>query len=234
MSGSSHSPVTRAALLCAPACCCCRCCWWIRAIAATRMRGAVVAVLEVVVRHAEAVADAALDRLHRRAVTVLAQVMVAFAGPHQRLDNFAFHQPAARRHGREPERGLVEAFVALASRRRGELGLNPIERRHRIGAATIVAGLGLVRLAGFLTLRRAQHGGEPLRQWRRVLDRRASRHRSPAAAVRQACARADNETAGAAHVDPGGSEPRPLPSASPFGCLKYKCRPPLGVFTSGT
>ena len=145
---------------------------WPAPLPPARMRGAVVAVLEVVVRHVEAVAHAALDRLHRRAVTVLAQVLVAFAGPHQRLDNFAFHQPAARGHGREPERGLVEAFVALASRRRGELGLNPIECRHRIGAAAIVAGLGVVRLAGFLTLRRAQHGVEPLRQWRRVMDRR--------------------------------------------------------------
>ena len=153
-------------------------------------------------RHVEAVAHPALDRLHRRAVTVLAQVMVAFAGPHQRLDNFAFHQPAARGHGREPERGLVEAFVALASRRRGELGLNPVERRHRIGAAALVAGLAIVRLAGFLTLRRAQHVLEPVRQWRRVIDRATSGHRRPAAPVRQACAGADNETAGAAHVDP--------------------------------
>ena len=138
----------------------------------SRMCGAIVAILKVVVRHVEAVTQPALDRLHRRAVTVLAQVLVAFAGPHQRLDNFAFHQPAARGHGREPERGLVEAFVALAGRRRGEFGLNPIECRHRIGAATIVAGLGVVRLAGFLALRRAQHGDEPLRHWRRVMDRR--------------------------------------------------------------
>ena len=137
-----------------------------------RMCGAVVAVLEIVVRHVEAVADATLDRLHRRAVTVLAQVMVAFAGPHQRLDNFAFHQPAAPGHGREPERGLVEAFVALASRRRGELGLNPIECRHRIGAAAIVAGLAVVRLAGFLALRRAQDLLDPVRQWRCFMDRR--------------------------------------------------------------
>ena len=171
-------------LLAAAACWCCplRHCHW------SRMRGAVVAILEVVVRHVEAVADAALDRLHRRAVTVLAQILVGFAGPHQRLDNFAFHQPAARGHGREPERGLVEAFVALASRRRGELGLNPIECRHRIGAAALVAGLGVVRLAGFLTLRRAQHVGEPVRQWRRVMDRRHVRP-PPSSRDRQAGAR---------------------------------------------
>ena len=35
------------------------------AIAVARMSGAVVAVLEIVVRHAEAVADAALDRITR-------------------------------------------------------------------------------------------------------------------------------------------------------------------------
>ena len=109
-------------------------------------------------------------------VTVLAQVMVAFAGPHQRLDNLAFHQPAARGHGREPERGLVEAFVALASRRRGEFGLDTLECRHRIGAAALVAGLAVVRLAGFLALRRAQHVGEPVR---RVAARPGSRRVRP-------------------------------------------------------
>ena len=41
----------------------------------------VVAILEVVVRHVEAVANAALDRLHRRAVTVLAQILVGFGRP---------------------------------------------------------------------------------------------------------------------------------------------------------
>ena len=219
-SGLSQWPVSRCRCFrssCCLGCSClgCSCCV---PAPVSASRGVGVAVLEIVVRHVEAVADAALDRLHRRAVTVLAQVLVGFGGPHQRLDNFAFHQPAARGHGREPERGLVEPLVALAGRRRGELGLNPLECRHRIGAAALVAGLAVVRLAGFLTLRRAQDLLDPARQRRRLMDRR----RVPATAVQprpsgRRAPGADHETAGAADVDRlAAMTPRPLPSASPL------------------
>ena len=174
----------------------------IRAIAATRMCSAIVAVLEVVVRHTQTVTQPAFDRLHRCMVTVLAQVMVGFAGPHQRLEDFAFHQPAARRHGREPERGLVKPIVALAGRRRSQLGLDAVERRQRVGAAAFVARLlTVIRLVGFFTLRRAQDILDPARQWRRLMDRRASRHRCPATPVRKACARRNHKTAGTAAID---------------------------------
>jgi len=106
-------------------------------IAVGRAHIALVAILEVVVRHLDSVVKAALDGLDRRPVPVLTQVLVAFAGVQQHLSDLGLHQPTTRGHGTEPKCRLIQTVIPLTFPRDGELSLEFVQRPLCISSAAL-------------------------------------------------------------------------------------------------
>src|SRR5262249_39064330 len=98
-------------------------------------------VLQVAARLPRAGVEATLDRLLDGPHAVVLDEAARGGGVGQSIFSLAARQPAARDHGAEPERRVVERVVASAGCARGKIDGDTVERR---------AGVGTLALAGFI------------------------------------------------------------------------------------
>ena len=161
-----------------------------------------LAILQVLVRNLETVAEPAFQRALKCGATVVFEQPIGLARTMQRVPDLGFGEPAARRHGAEPKGRLVEALVPLTFPGDGELDLDFLQRLLGIGAAALIGSLSSRMILTRRLGRPLQNALDPP-QLSGLCDRRPLGNAVPAATVRQHRAGTDHESTDASHVASG-------------------------------